>query len=80
MVPLHKVQHHIAHFCAIMGEHNLYQQKESFKHKEWIVPFSSEIKIKGIIVNTKIIIFNLKLNRKLLKCTTFKIRHFEGPF
>jgi hypothetical protein len=27
---------------------DLYQQKESFKHKEWIVPFSSEIKIKGI--------------------------------
>lgn len=27
---------------------DLYQQKETFKHKEWIVPFSSEIKIKGI--------------------------------
>ncbi|TXD52145.1 MULTISPECIES: HTTM domain-containing protein [unclassified Polaribacter] len=27
---------------------DLYQQKESFKHKDWIVPFSSEIKIKGI--------------------------------
>ena len=27
---------------------DLYQQKESFKHKDWIVPFLSEIKIKGI--------------------------------
>jgi hypothetical protein len=27
---------------------DLYQQKEGFKHKNWIVPFSSEIKIKGI--------------------------------
>ena len=27
---------------------DLYQQKESFEHKDWIVPFSSEIKIKGI--------------------------------
>jgi hypothetical protein len=27
---------------------DLYQQKESFKHKDWIVPFSSKIKIKGI--------------------------------
>lgn len=27
---------------------DLYQQKEGFKHKDWIVPFSSEIKIKGI--------------------------------
>lgn len=26
---------------------DLYQQKESFKHKDWIVPFSSTIKIKG---------------------------------
>ncbi|MGY0407218.1 MAG: HTTM domain-containing protein [Polaribacter sp.] len=26
---------------------NLYQQKESFNHKKWILPFSSEIKIKG---------------------------------
>jgi len=27
---------------------DLFQQKESFKHKKWILPFSSEIKIKGI--------------------------------
>ncbi|PQJ78259.1 HTTM domain-containing protein [Polaribacter porphyrae] len=27
---------------------NLYQERESFKHKNWILPFSSEIKIKGI--------------------------------
>jgi hypothetical protein len=27
---------------------DLYQQKVSFKHKEWILPFQSEIKIKGI--------------------------------
>jgi hypothetical protein len=27
---------------------DLYKQKESFKHKNWILPFSSEIKIKGI--------------------------------
>ena len=27
---------------------DLYQQKEGFKHKKWIVPFSSKIKIKGI--------------------------------
>jgi len=27
---------------------DLYQQKENFKHKDWIVPFSSKIKIKGI--------------------------------
>ncbi len=27
---------------------DLYQEKESFKHKDWIVPFSSKIKIKGI--------------------------------
>ncbi|MDX6747338.1 HTTM domain-containing protein [Polaribacter sp. PL03] len=27
---------------------DLYQQKESFKHKEWVIPFQSEIKIKGI--------------------------------
>ncbi|MGJ8744505.1 HTTM domain-containing protein [Polaribacter sp.] len=27
---------------------DLYQQKESFKHKDWIVPFSSKIKIKGL--------------------------------
>ncbi|KGL63280.1 HTTM domain-containing protein [Polaribacter sp. Hel1_85] len=27
---------------------NLYQKRESFKHKDWIVPFSSKIKIKGI--------------------------------
>jgi len=35
MVPLHKVQHHIAHFCAIMGEHNLYQQKEKVLGVIW---------------------------------------------
>lgn len=27
---------------------NLYQQKKGYKHKKWIVPFSSEIKIKGL--------------------------------
>ncbi len=27
---------------------DLYQEKESFKHKKWILPFTSEIKIKGI--------------------------------
>jgi hypothetical protein len=27
---------------------DLYQQKASFKHKKWVVPFQSEIKIKGI--------------------------------
>ncbi|MEO9569851.1 MAG: HTTM domain-containing protein [Polaribacter sp.] len=27
---------------------NLYQQKESFKYKDWIIPFSSKIKIKGL--------------------------------
>ncbi|MBU3012643.1 HTTM domain-containing protein [Polaribacter vadi] len=27
---------------------DLYQQKESFKQKDWIVPFSSKVKIKGI--------------------------------
>jgi hypothetical protein len=27
---------------------DLYQQKASFAHKKWILPFSSEIKIKGI--------------------------------
>ncbi|MDP5106457.1 MAG: HTTM domain-containing protein [Polaribacter sp.] len=27
---------------------DLYKQKESFKHKDWIVPFSSEIEINGI--------------------------------
>ena len=27
---------------------DLYQQKESFKHKDWIIPFASKIKIKGI--------------------------------
>ena len=27
---------------------DLYQQKENFKHKDWIIPFSSKIKIKGI--------------------------------
>jgi hypothetical protein len=27
---------------------DLYQQKLSFKHKKWVVPFKSEIKIKGI--------------------------------
>jgi hypothetical protein len=27
---------------------DLYQQKASFKHKDWVVPFQSEIKIKGI--------------------------------
>jgi hypothetical protein len=27
---------------------DLYQQKASFKHKNWILPFKSEIKIKGI--------------------------------
>jgi len=27
---------------------DLYQEKENFKHKDWIVPFSSAIKIKGI--------------------------------
>ena len=27
---------------------DLYNQNQGFKHKEWIVPFSSEIKINGI--------------------------------
>ena len=27
---------------------NLYQEKESFKHKNWIIPFNHEIKIKGL--------------------------------
>ena len=27
---------------------DLYQQKESFKHKNWITPFNHEIKIKGL--------------------------------
>lgn len=27
---------------------DLYQQKEALKHKKWIIPFSSKIKIKGI--------------------------------
>ncbi|MCG1037035.1 HTTM domain-containing protein [Polaribacter sargassicola] len=27
---------------------DLYQQKESFKHKDWIIPFSSNIKITGL--------------------------------
>ncbi|QTD38199.1 HTTM domain-containing protein [Polaribacter batillariae] len=27
---------------------DLYQQKQSFKHKKWVLPFTSEIKIKGI--------------------------------
>ncbi|TMM31068.1 HTTM domain-containing protein [Polaribacter aestuariivivens] len=27
---------------------DLFQKKQSFKHKEWVLPFSSEIKIKGI--------------------------------
>ncbi|MGK0413976.1 MAG: hypothetical protein ACJA1B_002194 [Polaribacter sp.] len=27
---------------------DLYQEKESYQHKEWIIPFSSTIKIKGI--------------------------------
>ncbi|CAL2104263.1 HTTM domain-containing protein [Tenacibaculum sp. 190130A14a] len=27
---------------------DLYKQKESFKHKDWILPFNHEIKIKGI--------------------------------
>lgn len=27
---------------------DLYKQKESFKHKDWILPFTHEIKIKGI--------------------------------
>ncbi|MFD0992864.1 HTTM domain-containing protein [Tenacibaculum geojense] len=27
---------------------DLYQQKESFKHKDWILPFTNEIKIKGL--------------------------------
>lgn len=27
---------------------DLYQQKESFKHKNWIIPFDNEIKIKGL--------------------------------
>lgn len=27
---------------------DLYQQKESFKHKNWIIPFNHEIKIKGL--------------------------------
>jgi len=27
---------------------NLYQEKESFKHKDWILPFNHEIKIKGL--------------------------------
>jgi hypothetical protein len=27
---------------------DLYQEKKSLQHKEWIIPFSSEIKIKGI--------------------------------
>ncbi|WP_159283392.1 HTTM domain-containing protein [Tenacibaculum maritimum] len=27
---------------------NLYQEKDSFKHKNWIIPFNHEIKIKGL--------------------------------
>ncbi|ALU74972.1 deoxyribonuclease HsdR [Tenacibaculum dicentrarchi] len=27
---------------------NLYQEKESFKHKKWILPFTSDIKINGL--------------------------------
>ncbi|MDY0779700.1 HTTM domain-containing protein [Tenacibaculum sp. IB213877] len=27
---------------------DLYQQKDSFKHKDWILPFTDEIKIKGL--------------------------------
>jgi hypothetical protein len=27
---------------------NLYEQKESFQHKSWILPFTNEIKIKGL--------------------------------
>ncbi len=27
---------------------NLYKQKDSFKHKHWILPFTNEIKIKGL--------------------------------
>ncbi|TYP98787.1 vitamin K-dependent gamma-carboxylase-like protein [Tenacibaculum adriaticum] len=27
---------------------DLYQQRESFKHKDWILPFTDEIKIKGL--------------------------------
>ena len=27
---------------------NLYKEQESFKHKYWILPFTNEIKIKGL--------------------------------
>ena len=27
---------------------NLYKEKESFKHKNWITPFNHEVKIKGL--------------------------------
>lgn len=32
----------------ISNKVNLYKQKESFKHKNWILPFNHEIKIQGI--------------------------------
>jgi len=51
------IQVYVESFVALNGRMSstfidpkvdLYQQKESFDHKDWIVPFSSEIKIKGI--------------------------------
>jgi hypothetical protein len=51
------IQVYVESFVALNGRMSttfinpkvdLYQQKESFKHNDWIVPFSSEIKIKGI--------------------------------
>ena len=27
---------------------DLYKQKESFKHKNWIIPFEHDVKIKGL--------------------------------
>ena len=51
------IQVYVESFVALNGRMSatfinpkvdLYQQEESFKHSDWIVPFSSEIKIKGI--------------------------------
>ena len=51
------IQVYVESFVALNGRMSttfinpkidLYQQNESFKHNDWIVPFSSEIKIKGI--------------------------------
>jgi hypothetical protein len=51
------IQVYVESFVALNGRMSttfinpkvdLYQQKENLKHNDWIVPFSSEIKIKGI--------------------------------